>query len=105
MREFKTRPAVHVYPRLPFAFSPASCAQLTNTYLSVILRRFVHFVRLHFVEKDIPTSIAPGQSLGHRETRLTLSRIAVYPIKSCGGFYVDEWEVGPHCLKYVSPHF
>jgi uncharacterized protein YcbX len=42
----------------------------------------------------------PGTETTRRETRTFLSGLHVYPIKSCGGIAVEEWEVDERGLRH-----
>jgi hypothetical protein len=62
------------------------------------LRRFLTFLERYFVggamspaPESLPAASQPG---GAR-----LAAITVYPIKSCGGFAVDQWEVADKGLR------
>jgi hypothetical protein len=72
----------------------------------LVLQAFVEFVDKYFVEsaaqervaciedqQHSPSAIAPTQ-------QIVLSRIFVYPIKSCAAMCPDSWRIGPHGLLY-----
>ena len=45
-------------------------------------------------------SATPGPETTSRESGVSLSDLCVYPIKSCGGIAVDEWEVDERGLRH-----
>ena len=45
-------------------------------------------------------SATPGPETTRRENGVSLSDLCVYPIKSCGGVAVDEWEVDERGLRH-----
>ena len=45
-------------------------------------------------------SATPGPEATSRESGVSLSDLCVYPIKSCGGIAVDEWEVDERGLRH-----
>ena len=48
----------------------------------------------------IGDNATPGQEKTRRETGTFLSGLHVYPIKSCGGITVEEWEVDERGLRH-----
>jgi molybdenum cofactor sulfurtransferase len=61
--------------------------------------KFVEFIDLYFVEHAPgESSNAAARSKSH--TAATLEKIIVYPIKSCGGFEVQEWPISDEGLVY-----
>lgn len=60
---------------------------------------FASFIRQHFVESVHPVLAAVDRS-NSVESTAKLDKICVFPIKSCGGFEVDEWNVTSEGLEY-----
>lgn len=63
------------------------------------VRRFLAFMREFFVDTE-PTGLPPPSS---NEQRFYIESLAVYPIKSCGGYQVPHgksWEVRSHGLAW-----
>lgn len=60
---------------------------------------FASFIRHHFVEAVHPIVASVDRS-SSIETIARLDKICVFPIKSCGGFEVDEWNVTSEGLEY-----
>lgn len=56
----------------------------------------LQFLEEYFLEEDLKHEAAP---LPYSSTAV-LSRMIIYPIKSCHGIEVTEWQVEPHGLRY-----
>jgi molybdenum cofactor sulfurtransferase len=62
------------------------------------IEKFVGFIDENFVEKSPPLSLAAVSM--SKSNMLTLVKIIVYPIKSCEGFEVSQWDIGVDGLCY-----
>jgi molybdenum cofactor sulfurtransferase len=61
------------------------------------VRRIIEFLSANFVECSPPVPLRAAELSG-QEARL--ENIWLYPVKSCGGMAVQQWEVGSHGLLY-----
>lgn len=65
----------------------------TCAYVRLLNQIFVEFIEKYFVsgkESLTPRHMTQNQSSA---TEINLEKIILYPIKSCEGMEVDEWEI------------
>eukprot|EP00045_Choanoeca_perplexa_P009446 m.91178 g.91178 ORF g.91178 m.91178 type:complete len:752 (+) comp14900_c0_seq2:85-2340(+) len=55
--------------------------------------RLVEFLHKHFV--DPTPMMTAGTPTASPCTKVTITQLSVYPIKSCGAFHPSEWPIGP----------
>ena len=59
---------------------------------------FLEFIKAHFLERNPPQT--ETQAITGVQTTAKLDKICVFPVKSCGGFEVDEWHITSEGLEY-----
>ena len=59
-------------------------------------KAFLNFVKKYFVQNEQKNDVC----VENKESELVLDQIYVYPVKSCGRFEANEWEITSNGLLY-----
>ena len=81
---------------------PTGAIRVSLGYMSTRAEadRWISFLREHFVILDTPEAEQTAKRKATQTSAVAVTRVVVYPVKSCAGFEVSAWPVGSMGLRW-----